>query len=328
MANGADFLGLTSRAADLSMFQELSLGSAAARETLAAPFPDCAETPEELANAFGTSVASPVGTTATGTAEDVEHEAPEEGATAQASEEVHLGTNLVVPVARHRHVLTRKGVRVAEAVFLTVVGLFAALLLVLSAGPRFLPFEDLVVQSGSMTPTLPVGSVAIYRHETAAQVKVGQIILFGKPSDPSVVVTHRVYAIKNGPQGRYFKTKGDANPAPDAWQVRAVGSGWYVAADIPLVGYALHVVQLPITKRLLIIVPAVLLGLLTLYDIARRRSRRRSRTPDANANAAASQAATAALVSLNQVYAAADGAAGTASQGSEAVEEVGTQANL
>ena len=230
MPGGVDFLGVTSaRAADLSMFHELSMGDSVASEQLACeplpPSPDTAETPEELANVFGTSIPGPLSTSTAGTIEELGQDAPEEdGPKTQPDEEAGLEPkDVVAPQARRRHGWTRKSLRVTEAVFLTVVGLFAALLLVLSAGPRFLPFEDLVVDSGSMTPTLPVGSVAIYRHETAAQVKVGQIILFGKPSDTGVVVTHRVYAIKNSPQGRYFETKGDANPAPDAWQVRARG---------------------------------------------------------------------------------------------------------
>jgi signal peptidase len=169
----------------------------------------------------------------------------------------------------------RKVVLLAQAAFLTVLALFAALLLLVDAGPHFFPFQTMVVESGSMTPTLPVGSVAIYRHETAAQVKVGQIILFSAPSDPSVFVSHRVHAIVDGPNGKYFSTKGDANPTPDTWRIAAAGSGWYVVGDIPLVGYALRALQMPTYKLLLIIVPAALIGLLTVRDIAVNRYRRR-----------------------------------------------------
>jgi signal peptidase len=194
----------------------------------------------------------------------------------------------------------RKAVLLCEAALLVTGALLAALMLFISVGPRFLPFQTLIVESGSMTPALPVGSVAIYRHETAAQVKVGQVILFAKPSEPTVIVSHRVYAIKDGARGSYFETKGDANPAPDSWQIPAVGSGWYVVGDIPLVGYAVHAMQAPTTKELLVIVPAVLLVLLTVHDILGRRQRS---SLEANALAATNQTAAATLVPVDGAYA-------------------------
>jgi signal peptidase len=168
----------------------------------------------------------------------------------------------------------RRLARLGQALLLSILALFAVVLLLVDVGPHVLPFETMVVQSGSMRPTLAVGSVAIYRHETAAQVKVGQIILFGTPSDAAVLVSHRVYAIVEGPGGKYFVTKGDANPEPDSWRVAAVGSGWYVVGDVPLVGYAIRAIQEPTTKLLLVIVPACLIGLLALSDLVVARRRR------------------------------------------------------
>jgi len=175
------------------------------------------------------------------------------------------------PPSDARSCWLHRGARIAQTVLLVTLGTFTALVLVLTAGPRVLPFQTLVVDSGSMRPTLPVGSVAIYRHETAAQVKVGQITLFSEPSNPRVDVTHRVYAIKEGPGGKYFETKGDANPAPDSWRIPLKGSGWYVVADIPVVGYLLHYIEEPRTKDLLVVVPAVLLAAFAVSDMRRPR---------------------------------------------------------
>lgn len=154
---------------------------------------------------------------------------------------------------------------------LAAAGLIVLGLLAITVGPRVLPYQALVVRSGSMEPTIPTGSVVFYRHIAAAKVHVGQIIVFSKPGDPSERVTHRVYRIANGPTGRYFVTKGDANGAPDAWRVPAVGSGWVARFHIPTVGYVLADLQSTTARLLLLIIPAILLGALTLVEIWRER---------------------------------------------------------
>jgi signal peptidase len=173
----------------------------------------------------------------------------------------------------------RKVAQLGQALVLSALAVFAVVLLLVDAGPHVLPFETMVVQSGSMRPTLPVGSVVIYRHESASKVKVGQVILFAAPSGTAALVSHRVYAIVDGPKGKYFVTKGDANPEPDNWRIAAVGSGWYAVADVPVLGYALRAIEEPNTKFLLIVVPACLIGLLTLSDMALARRRRRLAGP-------------------------------------------------
>jgi signal peptidase len=152
------------------------------------------------------------------------------------------------------------------AVTVLVLGLAA-----ITVGPRFLPYQALVVRSGSMAPTIPTGSVVFYRKRDAAKVKVGDVIVFAKPGQADEKVTHRVYQIGDSSTGRYFVTKGDANGAPDGWRVPAVGTGWVAAAHVPLLGYALADLQSSLGRLLLLVVPAFLLGLLTLYELATER---------------------------------------------------------
>ena len=147
-------------------------------------------------------------------------------------------------------------------------------LLVVSVGPRFLPYQALIVRSGSMSPTIPTGSIVFYHKEAASKVKVGDIIVFTKPGDSSEKVTHRVYKIGSGPTGKYFETKGDANGAPDDWQIPVVGTGWVESFHISRIGYALVDLQSGAARLLLLLIPAVLLGLITLYELWRDRSRK------------------------------------------------------
>lgn len=161
--------------------------------------------------------------------------------------------------------------RLASWVLMAAATLVVLGLLAVSVGPRFLPYQALVVRSGSMSPTIPTGSVVFYHQVPAAKVKVGDVIVFRKPGATDEKVTHRVYKIGTGGTGRYFITKGDANGAPDSWQIPAVGKGWVASFHVRSIGYALAWLQSATARLLLLLVPAVLLGLITLYEIWRDR---------------------------------------------------------
>ena len=174
-------------------------------------------------------------------------------------------------------VSTRSGLGVLGRI-LSWIGLIAAGLVVLgllavTIGPRFLPYQALIVRSGSMSPTIPTGSIVFYRKIAASKVKVGDIIVFTKPGSVNEKVTHRVYQIHHDSTGEYFLTKGDANGTPDDWHVPAVGTGWIAAFHVPTVGYALSYLQSTLARLLLLVIPAIILGSITLYEIWHDRAR-------------------------------------------------------
>lgn len=140
-----------------------------------------------------------------------------------------------------------------------------------TVGPKLLPYQALVVRSGSMAPTIPTGSIVFYEKRDASKVKVGDIIVFAKPGQADEKVTHRVYQIGNGATGRYFITKGDANGAIDDWRIPAVGTGWVAAFHVPYVGYVLGDMQSQTGRLLLLLIPAILLGLITAWELMRER---------------------------------------------------------
>lgn len=166
--------------------------------------------------------------------------------------------------------------KIAEWVVFVVVALVVAALLFVDVGPRFLPYQALVVRSGSMSPTIPTGSIVLYHKVEASQLKTGDVIVFTEPGT-TTMVTHRIYSVGNGATGRYFETKGDANAVPDDWRIPAKGTGWESFWHVPVVGYILWDIQTGWTRVLLIVVPALALGLLALLDFTR--ARRRPTTP-------------------------------------------------
>lgn len=83
----------------------------------------------------------------------------------------------------------------------------------------------IAVPTGSMVPALHIGDLAIVRPITAAQVRVGEIIVVHLPPSiqqfyhypPSVI--HRIIRITHQNGHEAFRTKGDANPYPDPYVV-------------------------------------------------------------------------------------------------------------
>jgi signal peptidase len=161
--------------------------------------------------------------------------------------------------------------KIAGWLALIVITAVALGVVAVTVGPRLLPYQALVVRSGSMAPAIPTGSIVFYRKKPAAKVKVGDVIVFSRPGEPNEKVTHRVFSIGTGSTGRFFTTKGDANGSPDDWQIPAVGTGWVSFFHLPYIGYALVDLQSTIGRLLLLIIPALALGLITLYEIWRDR---------------------------------------------------------
>ena len=138
---------------------------------------------------------------------------------------------------------------VAGAVVTLVVG-YAALLV---AG-----FRPVAVYSGSMRPTLGVGSLAVDRVVPASSVRVGDVITFNDPYIKGRLVTHRVAQIVQTKHGLAYRTKGDANAARDPWAIKLNDKVGRVAFHVPLAGYALWYAH---TRE----VRAVLLGAFGLF---------------------------------------------------------------
>jgi signal peptidase I len=178
------------------------------------------------------------------------------------------------PPARSTLALARK---IGSAVLLVVITLVVILLVAVTIGPRVFSYQALVVRSGSMAPKIPTGSIVFYKTIPADKVKVGDVIVFNEPGEANKKVTHRVYKINTDATGKYFTTKGDANGAPDDWRVPAVGNGWLAFFHVPVVGYILYDLQSTLARLLLLLVPALLLGLITIYEIWHDRGRPRGR---------------------------------------------------
>ncbi|MGH2727904.1 MAG: signal peptidase I, partial [Actinomycetota bacterium] len=165
----------------------------------------------------------------------------------------------------------RKSFRLVFGALAWAAASIATLLLALAFVPTLFGFESLVVASGSMGRTLPIGSVALTRAVEAGAIVTGDVISY-RLDENSGTTTHRVVAIDRQDGQVSFTTKGDANREIDPQKVVVGGRIHRVEQVVPLAGYVIRYARTPIGGVGLIVVPIVGLSL-------DRRGRRRGRMP-------------------------------------------------
>lgn len=94
-----------------------------------------------------------------------------------------------------------------------------------------------IVQSGSMEPEIPNGSIIFVYSEQAKDIKPGEVITFYTKINSEVIrITHRVVE-KSRAEGRYiYLTKGDALDVPDSGWVPEQNVIGEVRHTIPFLG--------------------------------------------------------------------------------------------
>lgn len=119
-----------------------------------------------------------------------------------------------------------------------------------------------VVASGSMIPVLQVYDVLIVQgHEPFEDIKVGDIIVFNRPTGHDRVIVHRVASIIND-EPKTIRTKGDANPASIPGTDFPITKEEYigkVAYVIPQVGYVTQLLKPPINYIIIVFVIGIMI---------------------------------------------------------------------
>lgn len=198
---------------------------------------------------------------------------------------------------RHPAVKVAEWVLTVVVLVLVVLAVFLAVFIRHGANGQTTLFGRPVysVASGSMTPTFDTGDLIIdspISATAAAHLHKGQIITFNATPSAAggtpLVITHRIFAVVKGPvvagaQTVQYRTKGDANNAPDQTLVAPASIlGLYQGQRLPFGGYLLSTLHQPITFVILIMIPVVYLVFeeirkrwiaLGEADAARKRSR-------------------------------------------------------
>ena len=163
----------------------------------------------------------------------------------------------------------RKIVKIATNLF---YGLFIAAIVVFGAAVALSVFgkegtyQLFVVESGSMKPSINIGSVLLIQpasqvRKIASPVPVptfnkGDIVTYLAGKDP---VTHRVVEIEKTDGRITYQTKGDANRTPD--QVKVVENQILgkVILTVPYIGHAINFAKTQMGYIFLIVVPITLI---------------------------------------------------------------------
>src|SRR3954471_8584456 len=103
--------------------------------------------------------------------------------------------------------------------------------------PNVLGYQSLTVVSGSMVPTLGVGSVVIDEVIAPAAARPGDIVTFKDPLHPRQL-THRLQKVRVEGVTFYLAAFGDPNDAPEHGSVPRTGHIGRVVAPLPKLGYA------------------------------------------------------------------------------------------
>ena len=132
---------------------------------------------------------------------------------------------------------TRRALRVTGTAALSlVVALIAAALAVLIVIPRATHGSAMNVLTGSMSPTIPTGSIAVVRPVDPATLHVGDVATYQKSPDNPALITHRIVAIRMKQGREAFIFKGDANRGPDVEPVPADAIRGKVWFHVPYLG--------------------------------------------------------------------------------------------
>lgn len=153
-------------------------------------------------------------------------------------------------------------IEVSMRAVLIVAVLVTAITVVTSNTEAFFGIKSFTVLSGSMEPTLPVGSI-IYTQKNLGY-NLGDIITFKTSS--GMTVTHRVVRVENTGEVIY-KTKGDANSSVDSSVVTAdkiIGKTYFF---LPYIGKISATLKTPQGLIVSVFLPALVVILYELWII-------------------------------------------------------------
>lgn len=159
--------------------------------------------------------------------------------------------------------------RTASAIW---TGVIAALVICLLAG-WFAGWRAKRVETTSMSPAVPVDSLAVVAPVSPLRIEVGDVIVFSDPAERERRVLHRVVSVvEREGSSRFFETQGDANSTPDAVLVPARDIEGRLRFHVPRLGAVAWALRPPTGLLLLTGLP------LTLLLLGEMRARRRARS--------------------------------------------------
>ncbi|MHB8963545.1 MAG: signal peptidase I [Saccharofermentanales bacterium] len=115
-----------------------------------------------------------------------------------------------------------------------------------------------VVLSGSMEPSIHVGSLIVVKSVDTTSLMTHDVITFNH-LDSGKIITHRIVEITENSNARYFTTRGDANDTNDFESIRYENVIGKVVFTIPWIGSVINFANTKNGILFLVIIPGLLL---------------------------------------------------------------------
>lgn len=122
----------------------------------------------------------------------------------------------------------------AKQVLLTAGAVIGALCILTTVGAALFGLRPLVFESGSMSPTIATGDLAIAHEVDASSLERGQVV--SVPTGSGTRVTHRIVSVEHRGDQAVLRLRGDANRVADAAPY-VVDHADRVLFHLPKVGY-------------------------------------------------------------------------------------------
>ena len=127
--------------------------------------------------------------------------------------------------------------------------------------PQYLGMGAYIVESGSMAPEMPKGSIVYEEWQDPRGYEEGDVVIF-RPNSSEIdedLVVHRIIDVEEGNYTNYFQTQGDANAEPDPGRT----PGYNIIGErnfwIPYLGYYIIFTSSRPVLYLLILLPSAII---------------------------------------------------------------------
>lgn len=143
----------------------------------------------------------------------------------------------------------------------------------------------MAVQTGSMTPVYPTGSVIIIKKANPSELKINDVITFysSNPNLNGMIVTHRIMDITNDGDGTYsFTTKGDANSINDEYKAESERIIGKVIAKSTFMEKLINIRQNPAVFLVVVLIPLTVIIALEMFNFSKRSAEKGDKKDEEN----------------------------------------------
>lgn len=142
-----------------------------------------------------------------------------------------------------------------------------------------LGYGFMAVQTGSMAPDYPIGTVIVIKETEPSELEKNDVITFYS-SDPSLggmIVTHRIMEVNDDGDGTFsYLTQGDANVIPDEYPAQSEKVIGRVVGKSTIMQKLMTVREKPAVFLVVIVLPMCLIITLEMINISKKMNEKNS----------------------------------------------------